>query len=200
MMNLRLFLEDIREIPTFVLMLSSLRRASNKGRETFAVLLEKQTSRFPERVFLRFEEETVTYEEYNRGANRCAHVLKEAGIKRGDPVAIMMKNSPDFLMAQAAMAKVGSIGALINTHLSGPPLEHVLQVSGARHLLVDQECLPAVVPVTDTTERIIWATGEASTSVRAPASGGSISASPAACSCGGRSSWEHPQTSSFRPR
>ena len=162
-MNLRLFLEDIREIPTFVLMLSSLRRASNKGRETFAVLLEKQTSLFPERVFLRFEEETVTYEEYNRGANRCAHVLKEAGIKRGDPVAIMMKNSPDFLMAQAAMAKVGSIGALINTHLSGLPLEHVLQVSGARHLLVDQECLPAVVPVTDTTERIIWATGEAST-------------------------------------
>ena len=162
MMNLRLFLQDLREIPTFVLMLSSLARASNKGRETCAVLLEKQTSLFPDKDFLRFEEETVTYEEYNRGANRYAHVLKEAGIKRGEPAAIMMRNSPDFLMAQAAMAKVGSIGALINTHLSGPPLAHVLRVSGARHLLVDQECLPAALAVTDSTESTIWATGEAS--------------------------------------
>jgi fatty-acyl-CoA synthase len=161
-MNLRLFLEDIREIPTFVLMLSSLLRASNKGRETCAVLLDKQTSRFPERIFLRFEKETVTYEEYNRGANRYAHVLNEAGIKRGEPVAIMMKNSPDFLMAQAAMAKLGSIGALINTHLSGPSLEHVLRISGARHLLVDHECLPSVVPLTETIEKTIWAAGETS--------------------------------------
>ena len=152
MMNLRLFFHDVREIPTFVLMLSSLARASNKGRETCAVLLEKQTSRFPDKDFLRFEQETVTYEAYNRGANRYAHVLKEAGIKRGEPVAIMMKNSPDFLMAQAAMAKVGSIGALINTHLSGAPLAHVLKVSGARHLLLDQECLPAAVPVTDSAD------------------------------------------------
>ena len=37
-MNLRLFLEDIREIPTFVLMLSSLLRASNKGRETLSLI------------------------------------------------------------------------------------------------------------------------------------------------------------------
>ena len=86
-MNFRLLLQDIREIPTFMLMLNSLRRASNKGRETCAVLLDKQTSRFPESDFLRFEKETVTYEGYNQGASCYAHVLKAAGIRRGEPVA-----------------------------------------------------------------------------------------------------------------
>ena len=86
-MSLRLFLQDVREIPTFVWMLSSLWRTSNRGRETFNVILDKQTSRTPDKVFLCFEEESVTYEEYNKGANRYGHVLDEAGVKRGQPVA-----------------------------------------------------------------------------------------------------------------
>ncbi len=159
-MNFRLFLQDIREIPTFTMMLSSLWRTSNRGRETFNVILDQQTSRFPDRVFLRFEQEAVTYEDYNKGANRYAHVLNEAGIKRGQPVAIMMQNSPDMLMAQASMGKLGSVGALINTHLSGDALAHVLDVSGAGHLLVDQACLPAVEPLVDKIGKTVWAGGE----------------------------------------
>lgn len=159
-MKTRLFLQDLREIPTFVFMLSSLWRTSNRGRETFNVILDKQTSLFPDKIFLLFEDESVTYEDYNKGANRYAHVLKEAGVKRGEPVAIMMQNSPDMLMAQASMAKLGSIGALINTHLSGASLSHVLEVSGARHILVDPAGLSAVEPITDNIGKKVWATGE----------------------------------------
>jgi len=159
-MNVRLFLQDIREIPTFTLMLSSLWRTSNRGRETFNVILGTQTSRFPDKVFLRFERESVTYEDYNKGSNRYAHVLNEAGIRRGEPVAIMMQNSPDMLMAQASMGKLGSIGALINTHLSGEGLAHVLDVSGAVNLLVDQACLPAVEPLLGKIDKTVWATGD----------------------------------------
>ena len=161
-MQTRLFLQDLREIPTFVFMLSSLWRTSNRGRETFNVILEKKTSRYPHKVFLRFEDESVTYEDYNKGANRYAHVLKEAGVRRGEPVAIMMQNSPELLMAQASMAKLGSIGALINTHLAGPSLSHVLEVSGARHLLVDRASLPAVEPLADRVGKVMWSTGEPS--------------------------------------
>ncbi len=158
-MNIRLLLQDLRESPTFLLMLSSLWRTSNRGRETFNVILDGQASRFPDRVFLLFEKESVTYEDFDKGANQYAHVLKEAGIKRGEPVAIMMQNSPDMLMAQASMAKIGSIGALINTHLTGDALAHVLGVSGARHVLVDAACLPAVAPLLDRTGKTVWATG-----------------------------------------
>ena len=56
----------------------------------------------------------------------------------------MMENSPTLLMAQAAVAKIGAIGALINTHLSGPSLSHVLKVSGARHVFVDASGLSRV--------------------------------------------------------
>ena len=54
----------------------------------------------------------------------------------------MMENSPDFLMAEGAMAKLGSIGALINTNLRGAALAHVLAQLDARAcVLVDARLL-----------------------------------------------------------
>ena len=56
----------------------------------------------------------------------------------------MMENSPDFLMAEGAMAKLGTIGALINTNLRGAALAHVLRASTAASLLADAACWPAL--------------------------------------------------------
>ena len=147
-MNLQLLWDDLRELPAFMRMAGALRRATDDGRETFGVLVREQAERHPQRALLRFERETVTYGEFNAGTNAFAAVFKAAGVGR-ETVALMMENSPALLMAQAAVAKVGAIGALINTHLSGPPLSHVLRVSGARHVFVDAVCLAHVVALPD---------------------------------------------------
>jgi fatty-acyl-CoA synthase len=158
-MNLRLLWDDLRDIPMFARMAGALRRASDNGRDTLGVLVTDQAQRIPERVLLRFERETVTYADFNAGANAFAAVFKAAGISR-EPVALMMENSPSLLMAQAAVAKIGAIGALINSHLSGPSLSHVLKASGARHVFVDAACLPAVVGLQDAVTYTVWGEGE----------------------------------------
>jgi fatty-acyl-CoA synthase len=158
-MNLRILWDDLREIPLFIRMAAALRRASDEGRETLGVLVRRQAERIPGRVLLRFENETITYGAFNTGVNAFAAVFKQAGIGR-EPVALMMENSPTLLMAQAAVAKVGAVGALINTHLRSAPLSHVLLSSQARHVFADAECLPHVVALPDAVSLTVWGQGD----------------------------------------
>ena len=108
------FVEDVREIPHFKRVGDALKRAGEGGFRTSGYVMREQAERIPDRILLRFENEAVSYGAYNQGVNRYADVLRRAGVQRGSAVAIMMENSPDFLMAEGAMAKLGSIGALIN--------------------------------------------------------------------------------------
>ncbi|MCX8071786.1 MAG: long-chain-acyl-CoA synthetase [Candidatus Binatia bacterium] len=160
-MNWRLLWEDLRELPVLFRLGRALRRCGPEGRETLGVLAREQAEQHGERVFLRFERELVSFAEYNEQVNRWTWVLREAGVSVGEPVCILMENSPAFLFAEGAVAKRGAIGALLNTHLRGEPLAHVLRVSGARHVLVDEACLPALVDLPEAAQYTIWALGRA---------------------------------------
>jgi fatty-acyl-CoA synthase len=144
-MRLRWLLADFAEIPVFVRMGAALRRASADGRETCGTLVVEQAARHADRPLLRFENEVVTYGQFNAGVNRYAHLMRREGVRRRDVVAIVMENSPAFLMAEAAVAKIGAVGALVNHHLTGAALEHVLATSAARLVLADAASLPAVM-------------------------------------------------------
>ena len=137
-------IEDLREVPHYVRIGFALKRAQAGGFRTCGYLMREQAEKIPDRVLLRFEQETVTYGAYNAGVNRYAAVVRGAGVRRGDAVAIMMENSPAFLTAEGAMAKLGTIGALINSHLRGEALAHVLRASTARVVLADVACLPGL--------------------------------------------------------
>jgi fatty-acyl-CoA synthase len=158
-MKLRLLWDDLRELPVFMGMAGALRRASDDSRDTVGVLVREQAQRIPDRTLLRFEHETVTYGEFNAMANAFAAVFRLAGVSR-EPVAVMMENSPVLLAAQAAVAKVGAIGALVNTHLSGASLSHVLLSSKARHVFVDASCLPRVVALSECAGLTVWSQGD----------------------------------------
>jgi fatty-acyl-CoA synthase len=136
--------EDLREIPHFKRIGDALTRAGAGGLHTCGYVIRAQAERIPDRPLLRFEEEVVTFGAYNAGVNRYADVMRRAGIGRGEAVAIMMENSPDFLMAEGAVGKLGAIGALINTHLRGAALAHALRTSTARVLFADAASWPAV--------------------------------------------------------
>ena len=114
---------------------------------TMGLVCRDQAEKIPDRIALRFEDEEVSFGEYNEGVNRFANLLHQYGVGRGDAVNIMMENSPAFLMAQGACAKLGAVGALINTHLEGDALAHVHRVSGAKIALLDQAGTAAASPI-----------------------------------------------------
>ncbi len=129
--------------------LAELKRST----DTFGPFIRVQAEGVPDRVALKFEDETVTYGEYNAAVNRLAGVLAREGIGPGTPVAILCLNSLLFLVALGAAAKLGAIGALVNTHVIGAGLTHVLRASGARvgicdaHALAGLEAVAASHPI-----------------------------------------------------
>jgi fatty-acyl-CoA synthase len=113
------------------------------SRRTTADLIERCAARDPKRSFVRFEGRDRSYAEYNAAANRVAHWALERGIGKGDVVALLMQNRPEYLELWAGLAKVGATTALLNSNLSGPALVHVLETAACKTLLLGAECAEA---------------------------------------------------------
>ena len=124
--------------------LQDLLQEIKRSTDTFGPFIRQQAERIPDRTALKFEDETVTYGAYNEAVNRLAAALRREGVVAGAPVAILCLNSPLFLAALGAVAKLGAVGALINTHVTGAGLVHTLRASGARAGICDAHALPAL--------------------------------------------------------
>ncbi len=105
--------------------------------------LEAAVDRWRARPAISFEGETLSYGELDALANRYAHWSEQAGLRRGETVALLMPNRLDYLPIWFGLSKVGVATALINNQLTGEALAHCLNVSGASHCLVDEETLEA---------------------------------------------------------
>jgi fatty-acyl-CoA synthase len=93
----------------------------------------------PDNPAILYEERTLSYRELDQAANRYAHWANAQGIHRGDVVALLMENRPEYLAAWLGLLKVGASAALINTNLRGHPLAHSFSIVGARHAIVGAE-------------------------------------------------------------
>jgi fatty-acyl-CoA synthase len=123
--------------------LPAISDARATSHRTAADLIERRARRNPTDIFIEFEGRCLTYSEFNNAANRIAHWAREQGWGRGDVVALLMENRPEYLMTWAGLAKVGATTALINTNLAGKALRHVIDTSESKALIVGTECLEA---------------------------------------------------------
>ena len=101
--------------------------------------LEQAVDRWRDRPAVMFEGRTLTYGEFDALANRYASWGRSQRLRRGQTVAILLPNRPDYLAAWYGLNKIGVVCALINNHLAGPTLAGCLTLSKAALVLVDDE-------------------------------------------------------------
>jgi acyl-CoA synthetase (AMP-forming)/AMP-acid ligase II len=77
----------------------------------------------------------ITAGELWRQANALAHGLIRAGIRPGDRVALLSKNSIEYAIAVFGVSKAGGVVTPLNYRLAPPELAFILNDSGARMLL-----------------------------------------------------------------
>jgi long-chain acyl-CoA synthetase len=94
-----------------------------------------------EKIFLVHEDERVSFEGFFRAVATLAHELAEVGVVKGDRVAIVMRNIPEWPVAFYAAASLGAILTPLNAWWTGPELEYGLVDSGAKVAIVDAERL-----------------------------------------------------------
>ena len=123
---------------------ADLRRSDNY---TVADRLEERAEDRADVPFILFEDARITFEEMNRRANRIGRAVLELGIERGDTVALLMENRPDYLAVWLGLAKFGVTAALINTSASGSVLAHALDQVGSKAIICDVALYPPTLPL-----------------------------------------------------
>jgi fatty-acyl-CoA synthase len=117
----------------------TLARFKPDGSFTTADQIEELAREHADRIFVRFEGRELSYADFNAAANRVAHWARDQGFGRGQAVALLMENRPEFLTTWAGLAKVGATAALINTNLTGAGLAHALRAADAQALVLGSE-------------------------------------------------------------
>lgn len=102
-------------------------------------LVDLSAKRYGDRIAWSFFErgENVTFSEAHLLSLRAAGALRKWGIYRGVNVAVMVENSPAYLVAWIALARLGAAIVPINTRYTSREVEHVLRLSHARLLIID---------------------------------------------------------------
>ncbi|HJS30457.1 MAG TPA: AMP-binding protein, partial [Alphaproteobacteria bacterium] len=107
---------------------------------TIGQMLEDRADRDPDFVYCRFGEELVTLGHLRDRVRRFANGLIALGIERGERVAVMLPNHPDYVVAFLAMARIGVCQVPINVNLRGHSLEYVIQHSELSAIIADARC------------------------------------------------------------
>jgi long-chain acyl-CoA synthetase len=92
-----------------------------------------------ERIFLVYEDERVSFEGFYRAVAAFMAELKAAGVKKGDRVAVTMRNLPEWPVVFYAGVSLGAVVTPLNAWWTGPELQYGLTDSGAKVLVTDSE-------------------------------------------------------------
>lgn len=107
-------------------------------------LLEHRATATPDAVAVRVHAEPHTYAQLWTDAARVQGWLADAGVRRGDNVALLMRNSVEFLQAWIALARMGAVAVPVNTASVGDALHHTLDHSESVGVIGDADLLANV--------------------------------------------------------
>ena len=105
-------------------------------------LLRENARRYPHKEALEFLGRSLNYRNLWQQVEAFAKGLQEAGLKPGDRVAIMLPNSPQFVIAFYGTLLAGGVAVNTNPMYTPRELGHQLRDSGARVLVILDLLLP----------------------------------------------------------
>jgi acyl-CoA synthetase (AMP-forming)/AMP-acid ligase II len=102
-------------------------------------LLETAVARNPQALALIDGDIRLTYRELAGQAARLAGGLAARGVRPGDRVALLIGNRPEFLITICAVVRLGALAVPLGTREQAPGIRYMLESSGARLLIYDDE-------------------------------------------------------------
>ncbi|NLE80957.1 MAG: long-chain-acyl-CoA synthetase [Rhodococcus sp.] len=143
-------LDLVRKIPAVVPELSIMANGAKgllrkpDAKESIGQVFQRAVKANPKRAFIRFEGESISYEEANERVNRYAHALEDFGVTRGDVVGILAKNTPETLLLALATVKLGAAAGMLNYNQRGEVLAHSIALLESRVVVVAEPCTEAL--------------------------------------------------------
>ncbi|NEB78123.1 fatty acid--CoA ligase [Streptomyces sp. SID14478] len=89
----------------------------------------------------------TTYDKFHRDSNRAGHALRACGIRTGDRVAYLGRESENYYVVMLACAKAGAVLVPVNWRLTPAEVDHILRDAQASLIFVDDEFWDTVATV-----------------------------------------------------
>lgn len=105
--------------------------------------IERWVDKYGSNLAFIEDEKQFTFDQFDTYANRVAGWALQQNYKPGETVAIFVQNRAEYVALWYGLTKVGVVPALINYQLVGPALAHCVNISDARHIIVDAELIEA---------------------------------------------------------
>jgi fatty-acyl-CoA synthase len=109
-------------------------------RHTLADLLRRTAARLPNKLAIRCGSVDWTYAQLDAVCTQLASGLHQQGVRLGDRVAVLARNSHGFAAMRFALARLGAVIVPINFMLNAEEVRFILLHSGATVLCTDAGC------------------------------------------------------------
>src|SRR5215831_11936956 len=102
-------------------------------------LIARNADFTPDKIALRFERQSLTYAQFAARITAAARSLKsQLGVARGDRVAILAANHPDYLVLLYACARLGAMLVPLNWRLATLEQIFILTDASVKALVVEE--------------------------------------------------------------
>lgn len=118
---------------------ATVKKWAKNGILSITDLFRQSVEKNPHKPFLIYEGTVYTYQDVDRRSNRVAQAFLHYGnLKKGDTVALLMGNGPDFIHVWFGLAKLGFIVAFLNINIRSRSLLHCINTCAAKALVIGE--------------------------------------------------------------
>lgn len=118
-------------------------------------VFQEQARRSADHTFIRFGTQSLTYAQANTTVNRYAAVLAASGVRHGDVVGIMLRNSPNAVLMMLAATKCGAVAGMLNYHQRGEVLAHSIGLLKAKVLVAEADFVEPITQCCGTVDGLV---------------------------------------------
>jgi putative long chain acyl-CoA synthase len=119
--------------------LSVLQQMEPDTRVSLGLVLSEQAASNPDGTFFLWQGRAFSYAQANRRVDNLVRGLIRCGIRRGEPVAVLMGPRPSYLSVTAALSRLGAVPILLGPGRSIATLQEAIHGSAPRFLIADPE-------------------------------------------------------------
>jgi acyl-CoA synthetase (AMP-forming)/AMP-acid ligase II len=110
--------------------------------------LQMQTQRHAEKDFAVYLQERYTFSQaYQHSAEFGAALINRFGVGKGDRVAILSRNNPQWMMAFIAVTSIGAVAVPMNAWWTTEELDYGFEDSGAKVVVADRARIERLLPI-----------------------------------------------------
>ena len=118
--------------------------ARPSAKTSIGKVFQERAARYADNVFIKFDDQQLTYQQANETVNRYAAVLAARGVGHGDVIGIMLRNSPQSVLLMLATVKCGAVAGMLNYHQRGKVLAHSIGLLNAKAIVAETDLVDPI--------------------------------------------------------